>query len=48
MHTIDMHKLGDKQWRVVVDGHYFKNVSAIKQKIKYAYLSKFGKHKNRD
>ena len=47
MHTIDMHKLKDKEWISVVDGHYFKDVNVVYQKLKYAFLSKFGKHKGR-
>lgn len=47
MHTIDMHKLKDKEWIAVVDGHYFKDVNVVYQKLKYAFLSKFGKHKGR-
>lgn len=47
MHTIDMHKLKDKEWIAVVDGHYFKDVNVVYQKLKYAFLGKFGKHKGR-
>ena len=47
MHTIDMHKLKDKEWIAVVDGHSSKDVNVVYQKLKYAFLGKFGKHKGR-
>lgn len=34
MHTIDMNKISDNKWIVAVDGHYFKPVNKITQKIK--------------